>query len=578
MDGGPDGRTGRREPSSDVEGGPAIILEDWLSESQPETRTPEPGLRRPFGARSPLARKIISFNLVALGALVIGVLYFNQFRDGLLLLRERALMTEASMIASALASPMANPRSVLDRTHAERTLRLLAFASENQAQIYGVGGALLADSFVLRSGGDPAPVVIQPEPNDTDQNLFFRLADEVSRRFRGLVVSQEPITGPDTLPIVLGNDTLVARALKGEVVAARKSNLQGQTIVSVALPVQNAQAILGTIVMSTRGGEIDVIVRAERAQIMQVFSVALIISITLSLVLANTIARPIQRLAEAAEIGGARDSRLVNPRRIRIPDMSGRPDEIGYLSSAMRAMTQALYDRIEAIEAFAADVSHEIKNPLTSLRSAVETMRYAKDDNARSRLIDVIEMDVNRLDRLVTDISNASRLDGELVREEMDSFSMTELLRNLVEFNAPKARQNGGTLIAELPSSPLITQGLEGRLAQVFVNLITNAISFTDDGGIVKVSALRMPDNAIRVEVVDTGPGIPDDNLGDVFNRFYSERPGKSFGDHSGLGLSISLQIIDAHGGRIWAENVREDGASTETSPLGARFVVELPQ
>jgi two-component system sensor histidine kinase ChvG len=241
-------------------------------------------------------------------------------------------------------------------------------------------------------------------------------------------------------------------------------------------------------------------------------------------------------------------------------------------------MTGALYDRIDAIEMFAADVAHEIKNPLTSLRSAVETLRLAKDDAARERLLKVIEKDVHRLDRLVTDISNASRLDAELVREEMEAFDICELVANLVEFNQYKAADKNRAIRAILPEKPIKIHGLETRIAQVIVNLIANAISFTPENGEIEVAVRKSGADKVRVTVVDHGPGIPDENLGSVFERFYSERPDhEEFGNHSGLGLAISRQIVDAHGGRIWAENVRPAGAGPETPPEGARFVLELP-
>ena len=243
----------------------------------------------------------------------------------------------------------------------------------------------------------------------------------------------------------------------------------------------------------------------------------------------------------------------------------------------MKSMTTALYDRIEANETFAADVAHEIKNPLTSLRSAVDTMKYAKDDAGREKLLKVIQQDVTRLDRLVTDISNASRLDGELVRDEMMPFDVNLLLANLVEYNQDGAEKKGAQLVSDFDTESIKVPGLEGRLAQVFVNLITNAISFIPEDGVITVKSRMVGDHLVRITVDDTGPGIPDENLDDVFSRFYSNRPGQEFGNHSGLGLAISKQIVDAHGGSIYAENIRPAGVGTDVPPDGARFVVELP-
>jgi two-component system sensor histidine kinase ChvG len=261
---------------------------------------------------------------------------------------------------------------------------------------------------------------------------------------------------------------------------------------------------------------------------------------------------------------------------VRIPDLSGRPDEIGRLSAALRSMVSALYERIEGNEQFAADVAHEIKNPLASLRSAVGTMRVAKRDDQRERLLEVIEHDVKRLDRLVSDISNASRLDSELVKEEEESFDLIKMLGNIGEFLGKDAQLRGVDFVTDLPEGTLMVQGLEGRMAQVFVNLITNAISFCDKGDAIRIWA-RTRQNRVLVVVEDTGPGIPDDALTKIFQRFYSERPEGQFGNNSGLGLAISKQIVEAHGGAIWAENIRPTDADPTSEPLGARFVVGLP-
>ena len=266
----------------------------------------------------------------------------------------------------------------------------------------------------------------------------------------------------------------------------------------------------------------------------------------------------------------------MSPGRVRIPDLTARPDEIGRLSGALRGMVSALYDRIDANEQFAADVAHEIKNPLASLRSATGTLRKATRDDQRERLLDVIQHDVKRLDRLVSDISNASRLDSELVREEEAAFDLLHMLNNLVTFHRQEAEGRGIDFISDMPEKPIRIQGLEPRLAQVFVNLLTNAISFCEAGDAVRIW-VRQRDNRVLVVVEDTGPGIPHQALTKIFTRFYSERPENQFGDHSGLGLAISKQIIEAHGGVIWAENILPTRADPTSEPLGARFVVGLP-
>ncbi len=300
------------------------------------------------------------------------------------------------------------------------------------------------------------------------------------------------------------------------------------------------------------------------------------ISIVLSLVLASTIANPLSDLSDAAEMGRDKNARKLSPTRVRIPDLTGRPDEIGRLSAALRGMVGALYDRIESNEQFAADVSHEIKNPLDSLRSAVSTLQRANTDDQRSRLYEVITHDVQRLDRLVSDISNASRLDADLVKEEEEEFDLLRTLRNICGYHAGEARAKDVSFITDLPDAPILITGLEGRLAQVFVNLLSNALSFCDAGDAVRIWARKREDR-ILVVVEDTGPGIPDDALTKVFTRFYSERPQAQFGNHSGLGLAISKQIVEAHGGVIWAENIRPTEADVTSDPLGARFIVGLP-
>jgi len=261
--------------------------------------------------------------------------------------------------------------------------------------------------------------------------------------------------------------------------------------------------------------------------------------------------------------------------RIRIPDLTARPDEIGRLSGALRGMVGALYDRIDSNEQFASDVSHEIKNPLASLRSAIGTLRIAKKDEHRGKLLDVIDHDVRRLDRLVSDISNASRLDSELVKEEAQPFDLLKMLRNLTEYLGNEGEDKGVDFVTDLPTKPIQINGLEARLAQVFVNLISNALSFCEEGDAIRIWA-RKRDNRVLVVVEDTGPGIPEEALGKIFKRFYSERPESQFGNNSGLGLAISKQIIEAHGGVIWAENIRPTDADIMSEPLGARFIVGL--
>jgi two-component system sensor histidine kinase ChvG len=394
----------------------------------------------------------------------------------------------------------------------------------------------------------------------------------------GALAPRAPPLSPDeaSAPGVAIPRELVLEALAEGTQVESVADPEGQTVFTVAAPVMHEGQAVGVVGVRSAAGEIDALVRREREQVLRMFVVGAIVSIGLSLVLASTIANPLSDLAAAAESGRDRNARSMAPARVRIPDLSARPDEIGRLSAALRGMVSALYERIEANEQFAADVAHEIKNPLASLRSAVGTLHVAKRDDQREKLLEIIEHDVRRLDRLVSDISAASRLDSELVKEEERPFDLLRMLGGLDEFLGEEARSKGIDFILDLPQQPIIVNGLEGRLAQVFVNLISNAISFCEDGDAIRLWA-RKRDNRVLVVVEDTGPGIPEDALQKIFQRFYSERPEGQFGNNSGLGLAISKQIVEAHGGVIWAENIRPTEADPTSDPLGARFVVGLP-
>jgi two-component system sensor histidine kinase ChvG len=536
--------------------------------------------KRRFGRRSPLTRKIITFNLIALGMLVAGVLYLNQFQGGFLSLREQSLETEGQLIAIAVREAAGTGDLSGDgRQRALAALGPLTAATGATVRLYGADATFIgsgtpeADSAVAPS----ATPAVEPPRQSALTAIMGEVWDRASRLVAARRASRDGSLSQAVAPeLAVSNPSAAAAIRTGRVARQRLTTRAGETYLAVAVPVLVDGTARGAVVLTTQGGEVDSFVAGERERILQVFALAMMSSIILSFVLANTIVRPLRDLAEAAQRGAARDSKRVNPERIQIPDMTGRPDEIGYLSGAMQMMTTALYDRIEANEQFAADVAHEIKNPLTSLRSAMETFPYARTDDSRAKLLGVMKHDVMRLDRLVTDISNASRLDSELVREEMLEFDLGALLRNLVEYNAASAEGAGATLTADVPEAPLMIGGLEARLAQVFVNLITNAISFAREGDRIVVAAIR-DGGQVRVTVTDSGPGIPDENLEDVFSRFYSSRPNQEFGNHSGLGLAISRQIVEAHGGRIWAENVRPEGAGPGTPSQGARFVAELP-
>jgi two-component system sensor histidine kinase ChvG len=508
--------------------------------------------------RSPLARKIVLFNLLALVLLIAGVLFTNPFREGLVFQRERAIVAQAELLAGVLSpqivqaaqgGPVQLPGLVL-----ERGLEVVLFGAEGHE--------------LVRVRGARVPA------NEQGQRTF--ISDFLNAVWDGLAST---IGAGRQVPQPDGTEALQARvaaALDGTRQVQTTLGADGGLSFAVAVPIRADGAVVGVIAMNSAAGEIDALLRSEREQVLQIFVVALLVSIGLSMVLASTIANPIADLAAAAELGREKNARRMSPHRVRIPDLTARPDEIGRLSVAMRGMVGALYERIDANEQFAADVAHEIKNPLASLRSAVGTLRIARRDDQRLKLLDVIEHDVRRLDRLVSDTSNASRLDSELVKEEQERFNLVRTLDNLSQHLAQEAGSKGVEFISELPDQPIEIDGLEARLAQVFVNLITNAISFCEAGDAVRVWARRR-DNRVLVVVEDTGPGIPDQALQKIFQRFYSERPVGQFGNHSGLGLAISKQIVEAHGGVIWAENIRPTEADEASEPLGARFVVGLP-
>lgn len=521
--------------------------------------------------RSPLSRKIITFNLIALNILVAGVLFLNSSRESYVLQRIDSMVAEAELVADVLEAqlPKGAPVSLAagDGLDVQATLDGLDLRSGVDIFVFDTQKALIGQG--IGKGISRASSAEKSEPRTV-------ILDFLGAIWTGLSKIMPVGTPPNNMAST--EDTaraLVDKALGSEAKLETARLSDGTTAHTVATAIMQGDVPVGVVALSSSSGEIDQVVCMERERVLQMFLIATLVSIGLSLVLASTISNPISDLAEAAELGG-RDGSGGSSGRIRIPDLTARPDEIGRLSGALRGMVSALYDRIDSNEQFAADVAHEIKNPLASLRSAVGTLRLVKRDDQREKLLDVIEHDVRRLDRLVSDISNASRLDSELVKEEQETFDLLKMLGNLGEYLGKQAKDQGIDFITDLPKDPVLVNGLEARLAQVFVNLITNAISFCEDGDAIRVWARRR-ENRVLVVVEDTGPGIPEQALTKVFKRFYSERPAGQYGNNSGLGLSISKQIVEAHGGVIWAENIRPTDADISSDPLGARFVVGLP-
>ncbi|MFN3605646.1 MAG: sensor N-terminal transmembrane domain-containing protein [Cypionkella sp.] len=537
-----------------------ILGEDWVSPDVVSDALRNGRSKRSLFSlnKSPLARKIIAFNLLALLILVAGVLFLNPFRDSLVVQREAGLVSEARLVADVIRAGAENsgtlPSDISDIT----------ITSGVEVYLLSPAGLVLAQT--VGTSTNPAATPAQSSTIITD------FLDRIWNLAAGVFITPRPAQPANGAALAR---EVFAQALLGQT-AVKTAQGQNGASFSVATPVLRDGRILAVVALTSPAGEIDRLLRNEREQVLRMFLIALLVSIGLSMVLASTIANPLSDLAAAAEMGRDRHANKMQAGRVRIPDLTARPDEIGRLSVAMRGMVGALYDRIDANEQFAADVAHEIKNPLASLRSAVGTMRLAKRDDQRERLLEVIEHDVRRMDRLVTDISNASRLDSELVKEQESAVNLTQTLTRLCDYLATQAHEKGVEFITDFPAEPAFVRGLEERLAQVFVNLISNAISFCEDGDAVRVWA-RQRENRLLIVVEDTGPGIPEQALTKVFKRFYSDRPPTHFGNNSGLGLSISKQIVEAHGGVIWAENIRPTKADLASEPLGARFVVGLP-
>lgn len=568
--------TGHSDPQPDPQrNGDVVLGDDWVApDSTIATELRVKRARRGYFSlkSSPLARKIMTFNLIALIIMVAGILYLNASRESLVLQRAASLVGETELIADVFEARLSAGKQVVteDDLDVVTILQTLSLRNGVEVFVFGADQNLIGQTMGINESAALAAI---KSPNG-QRTIINDGLSAIWSAVSGLVSS--PKSDPTVPSLQEQIRALVPLAIANGTRVETGVDIAGGTVFSAATPIMHEGVAIGVVALATPSGEIDALVRGENERVLQMFIVAILVSIGLSLVLASTIANPLADLAEAAELGRDRDARRVNPGRIRIPDLTARPDEIGRLSRALRGMVSALYNRIDGNEQFAADVAHEIKNPLASLRSAVSTLRMIKREDQRAQLLDVIEHDVRRLDRLVSDISNASRLDSELVKEEESEFDLLTMLGNLNQYLGEDARSKGIDYITDLPPDPILVLGLEARLAQVFVNLITNAISFCEEGDAIRVWA-RKRENRVLVVIEDTGPGIPEEALSKIFQRFYSQRPEEHFGNNSGLGLAISKQIVEAHGGVIWAENILPTEADITSDPLGARFVVGLP-
>ena len=540
---------------------------------------------------SPLTLRVLAVNLTAPVLLVLSLLFLDQYEDTLIAAELEALRTQGELIAASIgegavvvdidnnAFPVFTANGalrVINPNAARQLLRRLAELAEVRAQLFDRNGQMVADTQLLQGPGGEVQVLDLPPPNDGGLTDTLRHVYDLTINRFAYDGDIEPYRERPSAPA--SDYKEVVRAMEsGEPDNAVRLRPDRQKVLAVAVPILFYRQIVGAVLVSRDDSNVDEHMFDVRSSILGIFGWVFALTVLTSLYLARTIAHPVRRLAEAAQ-----QVRHSKSRRYSIPNLSGRSDEIGELAAALRDMTDSLWTRMDTIERFAADVAHEIKNPLTSLRSAVETVARVKDSEQQKQLMSIILDDVARLDRLISEISDASRLDAELSRAEMSVVGIERLMKALAKIqnanddpNAPKVE-----VISEDPESrgrrrdpDLTVPGLEGRLGQVFRNLIVNAMSFSPSGSTITIRTAHTGRH-VKVVIEDQGPGIPVGKENAIFSRFYSERPeGEKFGTHSGLGLSISRQIIEAHRGMLHAENIVSD----DKRVTGARFVVRLP-
>lgn len=527
---------------------------------------------------SPITRRILAINALALGILVTGLLYLGEYRNNLIRAEVDGLAIEAEMFAAALGEGAVTGQSPVTqdiiRETANRIVVRMVESTDTRARLFSLTGDLVADSRRLLHAGREVEIQQLPPP-DQGPDFWEQVFAAYDNILDAALGSPKPEPYNELPRQFAQHYPEVINAMDGRTSTAIRAARADGLVFTVAVPVQRYKQVVGALLVSKTSAGVDSALLEIRLDIIRLFAISLAITTLLSIYLAGTIARPIRMLALAADrVRGSLN------RRNRLPDFSNRDDEIGDLAAALSEMTDSLWTRMDAIERFAADVSHEIKNPLTSLKSAVETAARLKDPDQQRRLMAIIQDDVERLDRLITDISNASRLDSELSKGELKELDLGHMLRLLADLqNETRADDAPEIRLHASNAGKLTITGMEDRLMQVFRNLIGNAVSFSPPDACIEIDVHRDPASAIGdaicVMVTDQGPGIPVGREEAIFERFYSERPeGEKFGTHSGLGLSISRQIVAAHGGTLTAENV----IGTDRTITGARFVVCLPK
>ncbi|MEA2811840.1 MAG: two-component system, OmpR family, sensor histidine kinase ChvG [Rhodospirillaceae bacterium] len=524
---------------------------------------------------SPLTRRILLLNIVPVALLTLGAIYLSDYEEELIDAELASLAVQGEMVAAGISEvAVAGGETTVNRLDADTARQLLTRLVRPtgvRARLFSETGELLGDSAVLSEAGRIHVVPLPPPevPTTVEPEFGERVGDWIARQLSRADRFPEYV---DRAAPTVRDFPEAASALRGFNASAVRMAPDGRLMLSAAVPVQRYKQVLGALMLMRDNRAIAASLREVRYDMMVIAAAALGITVLLSLYLAGTITQPIVRLARAAD-----EVRLARESRPEIPDLGKRGDEIGDLNDALRSMTDALWQRINTIESFAADVAHELKNPLTSLRSAIEmAARPDLDPDRREKLMAIVMDDINRLNRLISDISDASRLDAELMRGEVKPVDLNALLSDMVRHYAVTAVQKAGVEVEYrlAANPPFAAHGHDGRYGQVFRNVIDNALSFSPPGSRIVVELSREPRGGpFVVTIDDEGHGIPEENLESIFERFYSERPTEHFGQHSGLGLSICRQIMETYGGSISASNRR----APDGRVLGARFTIRVP-